>query len=406
MIQGNSITPVNNPLVQAANPLLNAISEIRHLPVQVDPVLLRQKLIEEMRRFEIRGQLASLPHEVIIGARYCLCTALDEAASLTPWGSASVWSSSGLLVTFHNETGGGEKFFQLAAKLSQNPHEHINLLELINFCLLLGFEGRYRVIENGRSQLETVKQRLLQLIRLVRGSYAQPLSPQGFELPVQQTSSHTAMPLLVCLLLVSFLASLLFITLNWQLGNDTNRVLAAIYQTKLPQMTISSSVQATPGKLNLKSFLRQEIVEGLVVVRDEARQSVILLKGDGLFNSAATKVRANYIRVIDRIATAINSVSGNILVVGYSDNLPIHSTHFASNRELSLARAEAVGTQLRRYLDNPQRVKTEGRGESNPVAPNTNDANRALNRRVEIILLAIPERTQVEVNELSQGNGK
>lgn len=63
-----------------------------------------------MRRFEIRGQRANLPYEVIIGARYCLCTALDEAAALTPWGNNSVWSGSGLLVTFHNETWGGEKF--------------------------------------------------------------------------------------------------------------------------------------------------------------------------------------------------------------------------------------------------------------------------------------------------------
>ncbi|MGC8015905.1 type IVB secretion system protein IcmH/DotU, partial [Salmonella enterica] len=89
-----------------------------------------------------RCQQSGLAYEVIVGARYCLCTALDEAAALTPWGSRGVWSGSGLLVTFHNETWGGEKFFQLLARLSQNPREHIALLELINFCLLLGFEGR------------------------------------------------------------------------------------------------------------------------------------------------------------------------------------------------------------------------------------------------------------------------
>lgn len=155
------MAPAANPLVDAANPLLNAISQIRQSATHANPAQLRQQLIDEMRRFEIRGQRANLPYEVIIGARYCLCTALDEAAALTPWGSNSVWSGSGLLVTFHNETWGGEKFFQLLAKLSQSPREHINLLELINYCLLLGFEGRYRVMENGRSQLETMKQRLL-----------------------------------------------------------------------------------------------------------------------------------------------------------------------------------------------------------------------------------------------------
>ncbi|MDK7178427.1 type IVB secretion system protein IcmH/DotU, partial [Micrococcus luteus] len=105
----------------------------------------------------------------ILGARYCLCTALDEACALTPWGGHGQWSGKSLLVTFHNETWGGEKFFQLLAKLSQNPSTHIDLLELLYFCLMLGFEGRYRVMDNGRTQLETLKQRLLLTLKNVRG---------------------------------------------------------------------------------------------------------------------------------------------------------------------------------------------------------------------------------------------
>ncbi|VDZ61586.1 Chemotaxis protein MotB [Serratia odorifera] len=158
--------------------------------------------------------------------------------------------------------------------------------------------------------------------------------------------------------------------------------------------------------LNLKTFLRKEIAEGLVVVRDEAQQSVVILKGDGLFDSAATTVRPAYIPVIDRIAKAMNGVSGKILVTGYSDNLPIRSARFPSNWELSLARAEAVSERLQKQLDNPQRVKAEGRGDSNPVAPNDSKENRALNRRVEITLLVAPENTQAEINGLQQGNGK
>ena len=108
------------------------------------------------------------------------------------------------------------------------------------------------------------------------------------------------------------LASLLFIALNWRLGDNTSPVLAAIYQTNLPQVAIGNPAPAAPPTLSLKSFLRKEIAEGLVVVRDEAQQSVVILKGDGLFDSAATTVRANYIPVIDRIAAAMNGVSGKI----------------------------------------------------------------------------------------------
>lgn len=79
----------NNQLVAAANPLLNAIPQIRHSVSHDDQVALRQRLIDEIRRFEVRCQQAGLAYEVIVGARYCLCTALDEAAALTP-GAAAV----------------------------------------------------------------------------------------------------------------------------------------------------------------------------------------------------------------------------------------------------------------------------------------------------------------------------
>lgn len=399
-------TQWDNPLLNTANPLLNAISQIRQSATHSDPAQLRLQLIDELRRFEVGAQRKNLAYEIIIGARYCLCTALDEAAALTPWGSNSVWSGSGLLVTFHNETWGGEKFFQLLAKLSQNPREHIQLLELINYCLLLGFEGRYRVIENGRSQLETIKQRLLQLIRSVRGGYSATLSPNALDLPVLQKQWRPLVPLWACATMAGLLASLLFIALNWRLDDAMSPVLASIYQANLPQITISNPAPASPPLLDLKGFLRKEIAEGLVSVRDEAQQSVVTLKGDGLFDSAATTLRPSYLPLIERIARAMNGVSGKILVTGYSDNVPIRSARFASNWELSLARAESVTLQLQKYLDDPQRIKTEGRGESNPIAANNSKENRALNRRVEIILLVAPGNTQAELNRLQQGSGQ
>ncbi|BAN98251.1 YtxE protein [Plautia stali symbiont] len=81
-----------------------AIPQIRHSVSHDDPARLRQQLIDQIRRFELSCQQSGLSYEVIVGARYCLCTALDEAAALTPWGSRGVWTSNGLLVTFHNET--------------------------------------------------------------------------------------------------------------------------------------------------------------------------------------------------------------------------------------------------------------------------------------------------------------
>ncbi|BAN96204.1 DotU family type IV / VI secretion system protein [Plautia stali symbiont] len=109
-----------------------------------------------------------MPFEMIIGARYCLCSVLDEAAAQTPWGTRGVWSGNGMLVTFHNESWGGEKVFQLLSRVSQSPQQHLWLLEVIHYCLLLGYEGRYRDSDSGRAQCEGIRKRLSQLIAETR----------------------------------------------------------------------------------------------------------------------------------------------------------------------------------------------------------------------------------------------
>ncbi|OKP02260.1 DotU family type VI secretion system protein [Xenorhabdus eapokensis] len=382
-----------NPLVSAANPLLNTIPQIRHSIVHPDPTHLRQQLINEIRRFEVECQQINLPYNVIIGARYCLCTALDEAAALTPWGLRSVWSGSGLLVTFHNETWGGEKFFQLLAKLSQNPKDNLFLLELINFCLLLGFEGRYRVIDNGRTQLETVKQRLFQLISSIRGSYPIELSKKTQAINLPNKRQHMSLPVWSSIAILSFLVCILYINLNWQLNDRANPISAKIYQTNLPNVTVSDRVSpSAPLPLNLQSRLQDEITAGLLDVTDMPDRSVITLKGDGLFNTSSIQIKSRYLDVTRRVAEVLNQFNGEILVVGYTDNIPISTrfSHFSSNNALSLARAKSVQKELQRYLNQPERVKTEGKGAQNPLVPNNTASNRAKNRRVEITLLVSP----------------
>ena len=100
-----------------------------------------------------------------MAARYVLCTMIDEAAADTPWGGSGLWAQHSLLAMFHNEVFGGEKVFQLMARLAQQPDANRDLLELIYAALVLGFEGRYRVIDNGRAQLAAVRDRLAQILK-------------------------------------------------------------------------------------------------------------------------------------------------------------------------------------------------------------------------------------------------
>ena len=72
-----TFTGSGNPLVAAANSLLVLIPQIRATATHPSPQLLREHLLDEVRQFEMRAQQAGIPNETILGARYCLCTALD-----------------------------------------------------------------------------------------------------------------------------------------------------------------------------------------------------------------------------------------------------------------------------------------------------------------------------------------
>lgn len=380
-----------NPLVAAANPLLDLIPQIRATATHPSPAMLREHLLDEVRQFELRAQQAGISNETILGARYCLCTALDEAAALTPWGGGGVWSAHSLLVTFHNETWGGEKFFQLLAKLSQNPGQHLDLLELLYYCLLLGFEGRYRVIDNGRSQLETLRQRLLRILRGARGDYPLALSPHWRDEPAQTPLRRLPVPLWVFGALAAVLALALYWGLGWRLGGQSDEVFASIAKLRPPTVQITPTAAKRPAPApRLAVFLAPEIRDQLVSVRDEVDRSVVVLRGDGVFESGASSVRDQYLPVLSRVADALRETQGSILVRGYTDNTPMRSARFPSNWHLSQARADAVKDMLEQRLGQTARVRAEGRGDADPVAPNDTAAGRALNRRVEITVLVPP----------------
>lgn len=386
-------TPVSpdNPLVAAASPLLNAIVQIRLAATHDDPAGLRHQLIDEIRQFETRCKQSGMPFEMIIGARYTLCAVLDEAAAQTPWGSRGVWSGNGLLVTFHNESWGGEKVFQLLARISQNPAQHLWLLEVIHFCLLLGYEGRYRSMDNGRLQRDAVRTRLAKLIQDTRGQQAPP--------PMQTivAAGHTALwrppvPLWVCISLATFVGCLVFSSLNWRLGNAAEPLLRQIWQTPLPKVVAGQRGAAPQALLDLRLRLNDLIAERKLDVADSANGSKVILPADRLFAPSTTVLSPEGRALIARVATAMESAKGTILVSVYTDDERILSSRFPSNYEYSAAQARAIGSMMTQLIAQPGiNVRAQGRGDSGALLPNDSSENRAQNRRVEITLFAAPE---------------
>ncbi|WP_034947530.1 type IVB secretion system protein IcmH/DotU [Erwinia oleae] len=381
----------DNPLLTAAAPLLNAIVQIRLAVTHDDPAGLRQQLVDEMRQFEARCKQAGLPFDTIIGARYCLCSVLDEAAAQTPWGTRGIWSGNGLLVTFHNESWGGEKVFQLLSRVSQTPDQHLWLLEIIHYCLLLGYEGRYRGMDQGRIQRDALRNRLTQLIAETRGAPLRETAVEPLHDTLQNTLWRPPAPLWACFAVTAFVAALLYSGLNWRLGNATEPLLRAIWQMPLPKTEIAVRTNASQALLDLRRRLGDLIASRQLDVADGTNGSKVIIQADALYASNRSDLSPQGKTIINRVAAAMDDSKGTIQVSVYTDNQPVPDNNFASNFEYSLARARAVTLQMREQMAMPGHLfRSEGRGDSNPLLPDDSAENRAQNRRVEIILSPAP----------------
>jgi type VI secretion system protein ImpK len=387
-----------NPLVQAAAALLAAAPRLRAMPRHPNPQALRASLTESIKQFEQVARAQNLPNEQVVAARYVLCTLLDEAASSTPWGGAGAWGAQSLLVQFHNEGWGGEKVFQLLTRLAENPAQHRNLLELIYMALSLGFEGRYKVLDNGRAQLDSLRERLALMLRQLAGPAEKTLSTQWQGVQEAPKRLRDGIAPWVVAVAAALLLLLVFVGLRLSLSAQTDAAFSALAgldakaaATPAPvAVPVLVPVAATPTP-RLAQLLQADIEAGTVQVKDFADRSIVTVLGDTLFDSGSADVAGRALPLFTHIAAALNQVPGRVLITGHSDNQPIRSLRFQSNWHLSVARAQSVRDLLAATVT-AARFSAEGRAEAEPVADNSTAEGRARNRRVEITLtVAAPE---------------
>ena len=375
-----------NPLVNAAMPLLAAAPRVRHTARHPNPGALREALADGIRKFEAQARSQGLPNEQVVAGRYILCTLLDESAASTPWGGSGVWAGNSLLVQFHNESWGGEKIFQLMSKLAENVDANRNLLELLYIVLGLGFQGRYRVIDNGEAQLDSVRQRLAQMLGQGR-SFERALSPrwQGVAAPSPRFVDGLPLWLIASALLV--LLAIVFVGFRWSLANSAGGVfnqLAALDAKKV-QLAPPPPPPPPAPKPRLAGLLAPEIKAGQVEVKDLADRSIVTIKGDGFFEPGSAVVASAYRPLLPRIGEALATLKGKVLITGHTDNQPIRTARFPSNWHLSQERADVVRDELGKQVET-ERMRAEGRADTQPITENGTPAGRARNRRVEVTL--------------------
>lgn len=113
----------------------------------------------------------------------------------------------------------------------------------------------------------------------------------------------------------------------------------------------------------------------------------IVLTGDFLFQPGKADLSQAAMQSLQKVATAIKTTPYMINVSGHTDNIPIRSDRFSTNWELSVARASRVARFLIEETGmDPNQFVVSGYSSFRPVRPNTTAENRALNRRVEIII--------------------
>ena len=386
-----------NPLVAAANPLLTLVPQLRTTATYADPAGLRETLIRQLATFERVAREGGVQAELVAAARYALCTLVDESISFTPWGGAGQWARTSLLVTLFNETWGGEKFFLLLGKLAEDPAKNLQLLELLYVCLALGFEGRYRVIDGGRAQLEDVRERLYQMIRKQRGAAETGLSPNWRGVRAASGRGMRVLPLWVTVSLAALVLAGTFIFMTIALNERSDAVFAMLVAMKAPAVRVPVQVQVAVAAapkvelVRLKKLLATEIQKDQVRVEEDETTSLVTIRGDNLFQKGSAQIEAEYEPVIARVTQALNRVPGLVIVRGHTDNVPIHTARFPSNWHLSQERAASVARQMVQTLGDPKRIKVEGMADASPVVKNDTRENQARNRRVEILLKVAPQ---------------
>jgi chemotaxis protein MotB len=144
-----------------------------------------------------------------------------------------------------------------------------------------------------------------------------------------------------------------------------------------------------PKMQYLNDALKNEILQGKLEIKQEARGLVISMKDAAFFPSGDDSVDPEKYTAIEKIATAVRDSPLPIRLEGHTDSRPIHTARFRSNWDLSSARAIAMLEVLNARFGIPKdRLAVAGYADTIPIASNDTEEGRSRNRRVDIVILS------------------
>ncbi len=387
--RGQLLTPNANPLLRAASPLLLLLGRLRSQLSSAPPAQLLGQVTETIEAFEHEVRAAGASAEQTRTAKYILCAAADDIVQNIPGEDRHVWTQYSMLSKFFGERVGGVRFFEELDRAKADPSVNYDLLELMHACLALGFQGIHRTSAGGAANLQMIQRNLFETLRRVKQPDPE-LSPRWrgqavasqvarFKVPVWSVAALAGVAVLGLYFVFRFLLS----------GNAEAAATAMLSVHPKGELGIVRKVFSAPPPPVPPPPVPPKVcgaVQPPIVCQITPNVIIVRLVDITLFEPGQAAVRDEFKPLIERIASVLETEGGAVKVVGHTDNVPIRTARFASNLQLSQARAKAVGDLLQTKLSKPDRITVEGKGADAPIADNASREGRAKNRRVEIVI--------------------
>ncbi len=160
----------------------------------------------------------------------------------------------------------------------------------------------------------------------------------------------------------------------------------AIQQAK-EQIEQAAQEQVNDLVKKIADKLEQQIEDGAIELESLGQQVIIRIRENGSFPSGSAFLQPKFKPIIRQIGELLNTIPGEIMISGNTDNRGIDSELFDSNWDLSSQRAVAIAHEIIKVPGFDQaRLVVAGHADTRPLVPNTNPLNRRRNRRVEIAI--------------------
>ena len=152
------------------------------------------------------------------------------------------------------------------------------------------------------------------------------------------------------------------------------------------------SQEQVAARAVLEKDLAEDLRSGRVELLEDERGLVLSIPEASAFATGSADLSPSAQQAVGRLAESLKKVRNPVLIEGHTDDVPIHTARFASNWELSTARATAVVQWLvEQGRIDPARLSAAGYGEFHPRVVNESAQARARNRRVDVVIQKGPQ---------------